>query len=109
MERMSYISMANKIKELIGFFLLIDRNTAVHFHSCEFEQIPDDVLNKIKDKSIIHNIIRIQDDDSIMCGFYFIILIECMIAEKTLLDYTNSFSPNDYQMNDNVHDNKDNI
>ena len=81
----------------------------MQFHSFGFEQIPDDVLNKIKDKSIIHNIIRIQDDDSIMCGFYFIILNECMIAEKTLLDYTNSFSPNDYQTNDNVHDNKDNI
>ena len=37
-----------------------------------------------------------------MCGFYCITLIEYMIAKKTLLDYTNSFSPNDYQVNDEV-------
>ena len=33
-----------------------------------------------------------QDDGSIMCGFYCIILIEYMIARKKLLDYTNLFS-----------------
>ena len=51
---------------------------------------------KIKYKSITHNIFRIQDDDSLMCGFYCIAFIEYMIAGKTLLDYTNLFSPNDY-------------
>ena len=49
-----------------------------------------------------HNIFRIQDDDSIMCGFYCIAFIEYMLAGKTLLDYTNSISPNDYEKNDNI-------
>ena len=44
----------------------------------------------------------IQDNDSILCGFYCIIFIEYMIAGKNLLDYTNSFSPNDYKMNDKI-------
>ena len=35
-----------------------------------------------------------------MCGFHCITLIEYMIARKSLLDYTNSFSRNDYQVND---------
>ena len=45
---------------------------------------------------------RIQSDDSIMCGFYCITVIEYMIAGKNLLDYTNLFSPNDYQKNDKI-------
>ena len=35
-----------------------------------------------------------------MCGFYCIAFIEYMLAGKTLLDYTNLFSPNDYKKND---------
>ena len=37
------------------------------------------VLNKIKDKSITYNVFRIQDNDSIMCGFYCITFIEYML------------------------------
>ena len=37
-----------------------------------------------------------------MCGFYCTAFIEYMIAGKTLLDYTNSFSPNDYKKNDKI-------
>ena len=43
-----------------------------------------------------------QDNDSIMCGFYFITFIEYMPAGKTLLDYTNFFSRNGYKENDNI-------
>ena len=64
--------------------------------------MPQGVLNKIKDKSITHNIFRIQDNDYIMCGFYCIAFIEYMVAGKTLLDYTNSFSLNDYKKNDKI-------
>ena len=45
--------------------LFIDRNTAVYFDSFGIEYIPQEVLNKIKDKSITHNIFRIQDNGSI--------------------------------------------
>ena len=37
-----------------------------------------------------------------MCGFYCIAFIEYMIGGKTLLDYTNLFSPNDYKANDKI-------
>ena len=37
-----------------------------------------------------------------MCGFYFIAFVEYMLSGKTLLDYTNSFSPNDYKKNDKI-------
>ena len=43
-----------------------------------------------------------QGNESIMCGFYFITFIEYMLARKTLLDYTNMFSPNGYENNDEI-------
>ena len=49
--------------------LFIDRNTDVYFDSFGFEYIPLKVLNKIRDKSVTHNIFRIHDNESIMCGF----------------------------------------
>ena len=82
--------------------LVIDRNTAGYFDSFGIEYILPEVLSKIKDKSITHNIFRIQFDDSIMCRFYWIAFIEYMLAEKLLFDYTNLFSSNDYQNNDKI-------
>ena len=64
--------------------LVIDRINAVQFGSFEIEYIPQEPLSKIQDKSINHNIFRIQSDDSIMCGFYCIALIEYMLAGKVL-------------------------
>ena len=54
--------------------LSINRNIAVFFDFFGVEYIPQEILNKIKDKSINHNIFRIQDNESIMCGFYYIAL-----------------------------------
>ena len=82
--------------------LFIDRNLAVYFDYFGIEYIAQEVLNKIKDKSITHNIFRIQDNDSIMCVFYYIALIEYILARKTLLDYAKLFSPNDYKKNDEI-------
>ena len=47
--------------------------------------------NKIKDKSVTHNMFRIQDNESVKWGFYCISFIEYVLAGKTL-DYTNFFS-----------------
>ena len=37
-----------------------------------------------------------------MCGFYCIAFIEYMLARKTLPDYTNLLSPNDYKNNEKI-------
>ena len=42
---------------------------------------------------------RIQDNDPIMYGFYFITFIEYMLVGETLLDYTNLFLLIDYKRN----------
>ena len=46
--------MTNKVKKNIGFLSFIDRNTAAYFDSFGFEYIHQDVLSKVKDKSITH-------------------------------------------------------
>ena len=74
----------------------------MYFDSFGIEIILQEALNKIRDKSITHNIFRIQDEDSIMCGFYCITFIEYILAGKALLDYTNLFSLNGYKNNDNI-------
>ena len=79
--------------------LFTDWYTAVYFYFFGIEYFPQDVLNKTKDKCITHNVSRIQSDDSIMCGFYFIAFIEYMHVGKTLLDYNNLFSPNNNKKN----------
>ena len=37
-----------------------------------------------------------------MCGFHCIAFIEYMLTWKTLFDYTNLFSPNDYRKTDKI-------
>ena len=91
----------SKVTHLLSSF--INRNTAVYFDSFGIEYVTQEVLNKIRDKSIIRNIFRIQDNESAMCGFYCINFIEYMLAAKTLLDYTNLFSPNYYKKTDKLY------
>ena len=67
--------MIKKSKGTNWISLFIDRNTAVCFDSFGIAYISLAVSNKIRDKSITHSIVRIQDDDSIMCGFYCITFI----------------------------------
>ena len=43
---------------------------------------------------------QIQAHDSIMCGYFSIGFINFMLKGKSLFDYTNLFSPNDYEKND---------
>ena len=62
------------------------------FDSFGIEYITQEVLNKIREKSITHNISRIQDNDSVICGFYCIAFVEYIFAGKTSLDYTKLFS-----------------
>ena len=52
-------------------------------------------------KNIKTNIFRLQEDNSIMCGYFCIGFIDFMLAGKKLTDYTNLFSPHE-KKNDNI-------
>ena len=43
-----------------------------------------------------------QDNEPIMCGFFCITFAKYMLSGKTLLDYTNLFSLNDYKKNGKI-------
>ena len=58
--------------------------------------------NIISNKNITTNIYRIQANDSIMCEYICIRFISFMLKGKSLLDYTNLFSCNEYGKNDEI-------
>ena len=51
---------------------------------------------------MISNIYRIQNYDSIMCGYFCIGFIDYMFKAKGLTDYTNLFSLNNFRKNDDI-------
>ena len=79
--------------------LFIDKKLSLCFDSFGIEYIPQEVLKKIKENSITHNVFRIQDNESIMCELHIMAFIEYKLSGKPLLDYTHLFSPNSYKKN----------
>ena len=78
------------------------KNEVIYFDSFGVEYIPKEIMNKIGNKNIKSNIFRIQDNNSIMCGYFCILFIEYMLNNKTLTDFTNLFSPYDFKKNDEL-------
>ena len=66
------------------------------------EHIPKEISKFIGNKNSTTNIYRIQVYDSIICGYFCIGFIDFMLKGKSLLDYTNLFSPNEYNKNDKI-------
>ena len=83
-------------------FLFVKTNEVIYFDSFGIEHIPKEINKLIVNKKIKANIFRIQAYDSIMCGYFCIEFINYMLKVKTLLNYTNLFSPNDFKKNDQI-------
>ena len=80
-----------------------NNNTVIYFDSFGVEHIPKEIKTFINDnKNITTNIFRIQAYDSVMCGYFCIGFIDFMLAGKTLTEYTNLFSPNNFKKNDDI-------
>ena len=82
--------------------LFCKRNKIVYFHSFGVEHIPEEIKKFIGNKNIKANIFRIQANNSVMCGYFCIGFIDFMLAGKTLTDYTNLFSPYDFDKIDQI-------
>ena len=65
-------------------FIFINKKAAAYSNSFGIEYIPQQLLNKIKDKSTTHNILRIPENESMMCECDSISFIEHILARKTL-------------------------
>ena len=68
-----------------------------YFDSSGVEYIPKEIKKFVGNNDITTNIYRIQANDSIMCGYFFIGFIGFMLKGKSLLDFTNLFFPKEYK------------
>ena len=78
------------------------QNNVTFFDSFIIEHIPKEIKTFVSYKNIKTNIFRIRAYDSIMCGCLCIGFIDFMLAEKTLIDFTNLFSRNNFRKNDDM-------
>ena len=71
-------------------------NNVTYFDSFGAEHVPEEIKAFIDNKNVNTNIFGIQAYDSIMCEYFYIGFINFMLKEKTLIEYTNLFSPNNF-------------
>ena len=74
----------------------------IYFDSFGVEHIPNEIKKFIGNKNITANIFRVQANNSVMCGYFCIGFIGFMLAGKKLIDYTDLFSPFDFNKNDSI-------
>ena len=77
-------------------------NNIIYFDSFGAEHIPKEIEKFIGNKNIITNVYRMQACNSIKCGYFCIGFIDFMLKGKSLLDYTNLFSPKNYKKSDKI-------
>ena len=82
--------------------LYVQNNDVTYFDSFGVEHISKEIKTFITNKNIKTNIFRIQAYDSIMCRYFCIGFIDFMLAGKTLTEFTNLFSPNNFKKNDDI-------
>ena len=70
-------------------------NNVTYFDSIGVKHIPKEIKAFINNKNLKTNISRIQAYNS-MCGYFCIGFIDYMLAGKTLTEFTNLFSPNNF-------------
>ena len=80
----------------------VKNNNVTCFDSFGVENIPKEIIKFIENRNIKTNIFRIQAYDSIMCRYFCIGFIDFMFKGKSLTEYTNLFSPNDFKKNDDI-------
>ena len=89
---------------------LQNNNSVIYFDSFGVEHIPKKIkafINRplssaLHNKNMKTNIFRIQAYDSITCGYFCIGFIDFMNAGKSLTEYTNLYSPNNFKKNDDI-------
>ena len=77
--------------------LYIQNNDVTYFDSSGVEHIPKEIKTFVGNKCIKTNAFRKQPYDSIMCQYFCIGFIDLMLAGKTLTEFKNLFSPNNFK------------
>ena len=83
--------------------LYANNDDVTYFDSFGVERIPKEIKAFVnRSLSIKTNNFRIQAYDSIMSGYFCIGFIDFILAGKTLTEYTNLFSPNNFKKSDDI-------
>ena len=82
--------------------LFCNKNEIVYFDSFGVEHVPEEIKEFVGNKNIKANLFRVQANDSVMCGYFFIGFIDFMLVSKKLTDFKNMFSPYDFEKNDDI-------
>ena len=82
--------------------LFCNKREIVCFDSFGVEHVPEEIKKIVGNKNIIANIFRAQAKDSVICGNFWIGFIDLTLAGKKLTDFTNMFSPHDFEKNDRI-------
>ena len=77
-------------------------NNVIYFDSFGVEHIPKEIKIFIDKFIFVANIFRIRAIDSIMCGYFYAGFIDFMLVDKTLTNFNNLFSPNNFKKNDDI-------
>ena len=77
-------------------------NNVTYFDSFGVEHIPKEIKAFIDKSTIVTNIFKIHACDSIMCENVCIGFIDFMLKGKSLTDFSNFFSPNNFKKNDEI-------
>ena len=78
---------------MVALYINSNNDDVTYFDSFGVEYIPKDIKT---------NIFRIQACNSIMCRYFCIGFIDFMLVGKTLTEYTNLFSLNNFKKNDDI-------
>ena len=100
----AHILNLNEFKSIGTQWIALYENgkNGTYFHKFGVEYIPNEIRKFIGKKNIITNIYIIQAYDSVICGYFCIGFIDFMLESKSLLEYENVFSPNEYEKNDKI-------
>ena len=79
--------------------MYVNDNNVIYFDSFGVEHFPKEIKKFIGNKNVVKNIDRLLAYDSIMYRYFCTEFIDFMLKSKSLLEYTNLFSPNDYEKN----------
>ena len=82
--------------------LFCNKIEIVCFDSFGVEHVPKEIKEFVGNKNIKANIFRVQANNSVMCSYFCIGFIDFMLAGKKMTDFTNIFSPHDFEKNDDI-------
>ena len=80
----------------------MNNKDVIYFDSFGVKYIPKEIKTSINNRIIETNIFRVQSFDLVMCGYFCIECIDFIFKGKILTEYTNLFSPNNFQENDDL-------